>query len=718
MNHRKLTISLAAIALAATSVDARIPRRVEIMEYPQAPTDYTVDNYFGIKLADPFRPLENDTAAATVEWVKAENAITRAYLDSVSFRKPMHARLTELYNFHRPGLPWKGNDGKYYVSENDGLQNQSVMYRSKTPTGKREVFLDPNKLSKDGTVALQGVSQSADGRYTAYVVSRNGSDWVEIYVMDTKTKKLLPDHIEWAKFTGATWHGDGFFYSAYDRPVKGKEFSNANENHRIYYHRLGTSQSDDELVYQDVKHPLHFHSAYVPEGEPYLFVYESGEGLGNAIKMRRLDAGTHSPSWVVIEPTQDIEHRIIDVKDGVIYILTTAGAPRGRLMTASVDAPQVKNWKELVGERDGVLAGAQLAGDRLLLTYEKDAADHVEVFSLKGEPLGEVPLPGLGSVGLSSDKKSPDEVFYAFTSFTSPSTIYSYNPAKGTTKVIGKPEIKGVNLDDYVTEQVFYTSKDGTKVPMFITYRKGLKLDGNNPTYLYGYGGFNNSLTPGFSPTRMYWLENGGVYAQANLRGGSEYGDEWHLAGTKMQKMNVFDDFIAAAEYLIDKGYTNPERLVIEGASNGGLLVGATVNLRPDLFKVAIPRVGVMDMMRYHLFTIGWNWAADYGRSDDSPEMAKYLLGYSPMHNIRNDGTAYPAILVTTADHDDRVVPAHSFKYAATLQEANTGTAPKLIRIDSNAGHGGGKPVSKIMDEWADIYTFIFKNMGITPGQN
>lgn len=701
--------------LVATSASGKMPRRAQIMEYPTAPSDYTVDNYFGIKLADPFRPLENDTAAATVEWVKAENAVTRAYLDSIPYRKGMHKRLTELYNYKRPGMPSKENDGMYYISENDGLQNQAVVYRSKTPTGKREVFLDPNKLSTDGTVALKGMSQSADGKYTAYIISRKGSDWVEIYVMDTKSKKLLKDHIEWAKFTGADWYGDGFFYSAYDRPTEGKEFSNANENHRIYYHKLGTPQAEDELIYQDVRNPLHFHSAYVPDGEPYLFVYESGEGLGNAIKMRRLDSKTNSPSWIVIEPTQNIEHRIVDVKDGTIYILTTAGAPRGRLMTASVDAPQVENWKELVGEKEGVLSGAQLAGDRIMLTYEKDASNRVEMVDLKGNPLGELALPGFGAVALSTDKKNGSEVFYTFTSFTSPSTVYSYNPEKNVAKVISKPVIKGVNLDDYVTEQVFYTSKDGTKVPMFITYKKGIELNGENPTYLYGYGGFNVSLPPSFSPTRMFWLENGGIYAQANLRGGSEYGDEWHLAGTKQQKMNVFDDFIAAAEYLIDKGYTSPARLAIEGASNGGLLVGATVNLRPDLFQVAIPRVGVMDMMRYHLFTIGWNWAADYGRSDDSPEMAKYLLGYSPMHNIRNDGTVYPAIMVTTADHDDRVVPAHSFKYAATLQEANTGTAPKIIRIDSNAGHGAGKPVSKIMDEWADIYSFIYKNMGLTP---
>lgn len=708
-------LAILAMTLLSTSAVQAMPRKQMPLQYPTAPSDYTVDNYFGIKLADPYRPLENDTAAATLDWVRAENALTRQYLDEIPYREAIRKRLGELFDFRRSGTPFKGNDGLYYVYDNDGLQNQSVLYRMKRPGGKREVFLDPNKLSKDGTVALKELTQSPDGRYTAYCVSRNGSDWVEIYVMDTKSRKLLKDHIEWAKFTDAQWHGnDGFFYSAYDRPVAGKEFSNANEYHKVYYHKLGTPQSDDKIVYEDRKHPLHFHTAMVPEGDKdLLFVFESGEGLGNAIRMKRLDKA--DAAWVTVEPTQDIEHTIVDVVDGKIYIITTAGAPRGRLMIANVDNPSRENWKELVGEQNGVLKGARFAGDKLLLTYERDAADHVEIVGLDGKSLGELKLPGYGAVALSSGRRSGDELFYSFTSFTSPTTVYETNLATGKTKVLSQPQVKGVNFDDYVTEQVFYTSKDGTKVPMFLTYKKGIKRDGHNPVYLYGYGGFNVSLTPGYNPARMLWLENGGIYAQANLRGGSEYGDEWHIAGTKQQKMNVFNDFIAAAEWLCDNNYTTPDFLTIEGGSNGGLLVGATTNLRPDLFAVAIPRVGVMDMMRYHLFTIGWNWASDYGRSDDSPEMAKYLLGYSPLHNIRNDNTEYPAILVTTADHDDRVVPAHSFKYAATLQEAKTGDRPKLIRIDSNAGHGAGKPVAKTIDEWTDIYSFIFKNIGVKP---
>lgn len=715
---KKQIIFAAMTALAASGAGAQnVAPMPSTIEYPKAPTDPTVvDNYFGIKLADPFRPLENDTAAATLEWVKAENKITRGYLDAVPYRGALHSRLKELYDFRRQGTPWKGKDGMYYVFDNDGLRNQSVLYRSKTPTGKREVFLDPNKLSADGTVALTAVLQSPSGRYTAYTISRNGSDWTEIYVMDTKTKKLMKDHIEWAKFTEATWNGDdGFFYSAYDRPEAGKEFSNANEYHRVWYHKLGTDQSADTVVYEDRRFPLHFHTSYVPEGEPLLFVMESGEGHGQALKMKRLDEA--DAEWTVIEPSQQFNHEIVGVADGRIYILTDFGAPRGRLMTAPVDNPVKSQWTELVPEGEGVLASVQFAGpDRLLLTYNQDAAQHVDIISAAtGKPMGKLDLPGYGSVSVSADRKSGDEVFYSFTSFTSPTTIYAHNLKSGKTTAIAKPEIKGVNLDDYVTEQVFFTSSDGTRVPMFLTYKKGLEKNGQNPVYLYGYGGFNVSLTPNYAPHRIMWLENGGVYAQVNMRGGSEYGEEWHLAGTKQQKVNVFNDFIAAAEHMIADGWTTPDKIAIEGGSNGGLLVGAVVNMRPELYRVAIPRVGVMDMMRYHLFTIGWNWAHDYGRSDDSPAMAKYLLGYSPLHNIQGHDVPYPAIMVMTADHDDRVVPAHSFKYAATLQEAATGPWPKLIRIDSNAGHGAGKPLSKTIDEWADIYTFIFNNMHITP---
>lgn len=706
MNFFKFALMSSVTAAVATSCASHKT------EYPAAPTDSTVtDNYFGTVVADPYRPLENDTAPATLEWVKAENAVTEEYLSKIPFRGKIKERLTELNNFRKTGIPSKKKDGKYYFYDNDGLQSQSVLYRSDSVDGKGEIFLDPNKLSDDGTVALKSVSMSNDGKYTAYIISRSGSDWNEIYVMDTATGKLLDDHIEWAKFTGADWQGDGFYYSAYPRPEKGKEFSNANENHQIYYHKLGTPQSSDRLAYEDKAHPLHFHSAYVPESEDLLFVVGGGEGNGNSIMVKNLKTGG---DWIVMEPSQDFDHEIMDVSDGKIYIKTNWGAKKNRLMVADAKAPQRENWKELIPEGEAVMTGMQRAGDKMIVTYEKDASDHAYIYTIDGKMVKEIEFPTFGSVAFSSNKDS-DEVFYSLSSFTYPSTRFSYDMESGKSTMIGSSDIKGVNLEDYVTEQVFYPSADGTKIPMFITYKKGLKKDGKNPVYLYGYGGFNVSLPPSFSANRMLWLENGGIYAQANLRGGSEYGEEWHLAGTKQQKMNVFNDFIAAAEYMIKEGWTNPELLTIEGGSNGGLLVGATVNLRPDLFKVAIPRVGVMDMMRYHLFTIGWNWAHDYGTSADSKEMADYLLSYSPIHNIKNDGTPYPAILVTTADHDDRVVPAHSFKYAATLQAANTGDAPKLIRIDSKAGHGSGKPIGKIIDEYTDIYSFIFNNLGITP---
>ncbi len=678
-----------------------------------APSDNTVDEYFGMSVDDPYRPLENDTARATLDWVIAENAVTNYYLGQIPFRDKIHNRLTELNNYRKRGIPYRDNDGKYYYSENDGLQNQSVIYRTDRPGGTPELFIDPNTLSDDGTVALKGYTMSADGRYTAYTISRSGSDWVEIYVMDTNTRKLLNDHIEWAKFTDAQWAGNGFYYSAYDRPDAGKEFSNANEYHKVYYHKLGTPQSEDVVVYENKEKPLHFHSAWVPESQDYIVIMGSGEGNGNSLHIKSLkDAAAQ---WVTIEPTQNDPLNIVDIRDGKIYILTSWGAPRYRLMVADVKKPQKEFWTEFIPEDKGVLMGVNFTKDKMILNYEEDAHTRLFVHNPKtGKRLSEIQLPTYGSAGVVANPKY-DDVFYTFTSFTYPATGFKYDVKKGKSTQVTTPEIKGVNFDDYVTEQVFYPSSDGTKVPMYLTYKKGLKKDGTNPVYLYGYGGFNVSLPPSFSAQRLLWLENGGIYAQANLRGGAEYGEEWHQAGTKQKKLNVFNDFISAGEYMVNQGWTTPENLVIEGGSNGGLLVGATVNMRPDLFKVAIPRVGVMDMMRYHLFTIGWNWACGLRHIADSPEMAKYLLDYSPAHNIKNDGTPYPAIMVTTADHDDRVVPAHSFKYAAALQAADTGDAPKLIRIDSKAGHGAGKPIAKVIDEYTDIYSFIFKNLGRQP---
>lgn len=697
---------MALLATTACSTSEKIT-------YPQPPSDATADNYFGTEVPDPYRPLENDTAPATLAWVEAEREITENYLDKIPFRNSLRKQITDFNNFTRQGTPWKWYDGKYYFSRNDGLKNQAVIYRSSTPDGKdAEVFLDPNTLSDDGTVALTGLTMSHDGKYVAYTISRSGSDWTEIFVVDAATAKPLPDHIEWAKFTDAAWYKDGFFYSAYDRPVEGKEFSNANENHRIYYHKMGTPQSADTIAFEDPKHPLHFHTAAVPENERCLLVFVGGQGFGEGVMVK--DLTRPDAKWVTVEPSQNYEMGFVDMIGDDLYFTTSADAPRKRLVKIPMANPSRDNWQTVIPEAEGVLVGVNRSGNDLIVTYEKDASMRPAVYSLAGEKKTDIQLPTYGDVGFSTSDKT-DEVFYTFTSFLYPAAVYSYDKATGKSTCLFSPDIKGFNPDDYVTEQVFYPSADGTKIPMFLTYRKDLKRDGSNPVYLYGYGGFNVSLNPSFSANRLVWLDNGGIYAQANLRGGAEYGEPWHEAGTKMKKLNVFNDFISAAEYMISEGWTSPEHLVIEGGSNGGLLVGAVTNMRPDLFKVAIPRVGVMDMMRYHLFTNGWNWASDYGTSADSKEMADYLLGYSPLHNIKNDGTPYPAIMVTTADHDDRVVPAHSFKYAAALQQANTGDAPKIIRIDSKAGHGAGKPISKVIDEYTDIYSFIFYNLGIEP---
>jgi len=678
------------------------------LTYPVAEKGNTVDNYFGTEVPDPYRWLENDTSQATAEWVKAENQVTNEYLAKIPFRSQLKQRLTDLVNYERIGMPQK-KKGKYYFFKNDGLQNQSVLYEKDSLNGEATVLLDPNTLSNDGTVALSGISISNDGKYMAYAISRSGSDWREIYVIDLATKKLLDDHILWAKLSGASWKGDGFFYSAYDAPVAGKEFSNVNENCKIYYHKLGEPQSKDVLTFQNPKEPKRFYTTNVSEDERVQYFFESGAASGNNLSIKDLKKA-NAP---IVALTSDMEYTYdpIEVIGDKIYIYTNYQAPKYRIMTADIAKPKLADWKELVPENESVLSGAQIIGGHLILTYDKDASNHAYVFDLNGKQLNEITLPTLGSVGFSGDKDDK-ETFYAFTSFTYPSTIFKYDMDNNTSELYLAPKV-AFTPEDYVTEQVFYPGKDGTKIPMFLTYKKGLKKDGNNPVFLYGYGGFNISLNPGFSTSRLPFLENGGIYAQANLRGGGEYGEDWHQAGTKMNKQNVFDDFIAAAEYLIQNKYTNKEKLSVVGGSNGGLLVGAVVNQRPDLFKVAIPEVGVMDMLRYHNFTIGWNWASDYGTSADSEEMFRYLYAYSPIHNIKNDGTPYPAILVTTADRDDRVVPAHSFKYIATLQASNTGNAPKLIRIETKAGHGGGKPLAKQLEETADIYAFIMYNLGM-----
>ena len=694
-------IVLSALALTATTMTAQ--KKI----YPNAPKDGTVDTYFGVKRTDPLRPLEADRSKETAEWVAAENKITNEYLAKIPFRGKLLKRLKEVADYEKVGAPFKKN-GKWYVFKNNGLQNQSVLYQMDELGGALHEFLDPNKLSTDGTVALQGISFSKDGRYMAYVISRSGSDWQEIYVKDVATGELLSDHIEWAKFGGAQWCGNGFDYSAYDAPEKGKEYSSKNEVHKVYYHKIGTPQGQDVLFYQNPAHPLRFYSVSLNKEETMMFLHESGAGSGMNLYVR--DLRVPDAQFIQMTSNMDLQYSPIETVGDNISLLTNDGAPRGRVMVADIHKPGFKDWKELIGESKGVLEDVQFADDKLVLTYSQDASTHLYVYSLEGKELNEIKLPTVGRAGFSGER-GQKECFYSFASFTVPGTIYQYDMAQNKSTVYTEPKVKFV-LGKYTTEQVFFISKDGTHVPMFLTYRKGLKHNGKNPVLIYGYGGFNISLSPNFSSMRIPFLENGGIYVQVNLRGGSEYGEEWHVAGTKMQKQNVFDDFISAAEWLVTNSFTSKDHIAIMGGSNGGLLVGACMTQRPDLFKVCIPQVGVMDMLRYHKFTIGWNWAPDYGTSEDSKEMFEYLYSYSPLHNLKK-GVSYPATLVTTADHDDRVVPAHSFKFAATLQECQGGTAPVLIRIDSKAGHGGGKPLAKQLEEQADIYSFIMWNLGM-----
>ena len=701
---RKHLLLIAAILTATNMVAQKII-------YPQAPKDGTVDTYFGVQVPDPYRPLENDSSRATADWVRAENKITQDYLSRITFRSKLLKRMKELVNYEKVSAPsYIKQTGKWYFYRNSGLQNQSVMYVMDRLGDEKNarVFLDPNKLSDDGTVALKGISFSHNGKYAAYSISRSGSDWQEFYVMDAKTGKLLDDHIVWAKFSGASWQGDGFYYSAYDAPQKGREFSNVNSIQKIYYHKIGTPQSQDVLFYQNPANPMRFYSVYVNQEETMMFLTESGAGSGNNVYVR--DLRQPNSQFIQMTSNLDLQYSLVETIGDKMYFLTNDGAPKNRLMVTDLAHPGFNEWKTLVPEAKDMLESVTFADGKMILNYMKDASSHAFVYSLDGKQLSEIKFPTFGSAGFYGEKDHK-EVFFYFSSFTVPGSIYQYDLATNTSKVYVSPKVK-FNESDYVSEQVFYPSKDGTRIPLFITYKKGLKRNGKNPVYLYGYGGFNIAMPPYFSSNRIPFLEIGGIYAQACLRGGSEYGEEWHLAGTKMNKQNVFDDFISAGEWLIKNKYTSKDYLAIVGGSNGGLLVGACMTQRPDLFKVCIPEVGVMDMLRYHKFTIGWNWAPDYGTSADSKEMFEYLKGYSPLHNLR-PGTHYPATLITTADHDDRVVPAHSFKFAATLQADNAGNTPTLIRIDTKAGHGSGKPLSKQLEEQADIYGFILYNMGL-----
>ena len=675
---------------------------------PDTRRDNTVDNYFGTQVADPYRWLEDDASDETAQWVQAQNRVTNHYLKGIPGRKQLLNRLLDVANYEKVGLPALKKNGKWYYFCNNGLQNQSVLYELDSPQSEPRVFLDPNTLSDDGTVALKGTFFSHDGKYMAYTISRSGSDWEEIFVIETATGKQLDDHIEWAKFTEAAWRGDGFYYSAYDKPTDEHAYSGKNEGHKIYYHKIGTPQSQDVLFYQNLKEPLRFYQASVNQEETMLFLYEDGADIGNNLYVMDLRPDAKNKEFVQI--TKDMKNTCIQAEtDGdMIYLYTNVDAPLNKLVVTNISNP--REWKDVIPEGKSVLDEVSfIADDVIIALYSQDASTHAYLYDRNdGRMVEELKLPGVGSASFSTKIHEP-WCYYSYSSFTTPGTIYEWNIETGNSTVYKQPKTS-FDLSDFETVQVFFNSKDGTRIPMFLTYRKGIKLDGNNPVYLYGYGGFNISLPPSFSSTRIPFLESGGIYAQVNLRGGSEYGEAWHLAGTKMQKQNVFDDFISAAEWLIAQGYTSTSKLAIVGGSNGGLLVGACMTQRPDLFAVAIPEVGVMDMLRYHKFTIGWNWAPDYGTSEDSEEMFRYLYGYSPLHNLK-PGTVYPATLVTTADHDDRVVPAHSFKFAATLQACNAGPNPTLIRIDTKAGHGGGKPLKKALEEQADIYAFIMHNL-------
>jgi prolyl oligopeptidase len=683
------------------------------LPYPKTAKVSQVDDYFGTKVADPYRWMEDDTASAVKAWVQAENAVTFAYLGKIPFRSRLRARLEELYNYPRYGAP--SRTGPYYLfSKNDGLQNQSVLYVQRGLDGTPEVLIDPNALSKDGTVRLGASRLSRNGRYFGYGLSSGGSDWQEFHVMETATRKPLPDLIRWVKVSGLSWYKDGFFYSRYPAPTDTtKALSGSNENHKVYYHKLGTPQSQDQLVFEDPAHPKRFHTVQVTDDERFLILSVSDRSAagndGNALWVRDLSKG-ETGFRPLVNQFKD-SYGVIDNVGDQLLLMTNHKAPNWQVVQIDPAHPEESAWKAILPGRSEPLDNASSAGGRLFATYMKDVTHRVYVYDLAGRLEREIPLPTLGIVGGFGGRPDDKEVFYTFTSFTYPPTTYKYDIATGTSSLYRATKVP-FDPAQYETRQVFYPSKDGTRIPMFLVHRKGLALDGQRPTLLYAYGGFNISSTPGFNPLLISLLEQDGVYALANLRGGAEYGEAWHHSGMLLNKQNVFDDFIAAAEWLKANRYTSTERCAIQGGSNGGLLVGAVMTQRPDLCHVALPAVGVMDMLRYHKFTIGWNWAAEYGSSDDSTNF-RNLLSYSPLHNLKA-GVSYPATLVTTADHDDRVVPAHSFKFAATLQEKNSGPNPELIRIETRSGHGAVN-TEKRLDQTADLYAFMFYNMGVTP---
>lgn len=676
----------------------------EPIKYPVTNKGTVVDTYFDTAVPDPYRWLEDDRSDETAAWVKAENEVTYGYLDKIPFRDALKARMEKLWNYEKIGSPSKEGNFTYF-SKNNGLQNQSVVYR-KDASGKEEVFLDPNTFSKDGTTSLGGLDFSKDGSKVAYAISEGGSDWRKVIIMDAVSKKIIEDTIVDVKFSGLSWRGnEGFYYSSYEKP-KGSELSAKTDQHKLYFHKLGTAQKEDQVIF-GADQKRRYVGGYVTEDDAYLVISAANSTYGNELYIKSLK--TPDSPIVTIVDNFNSDNSVMETQGSTLFINTDLNAPNKRIVTVDFNTPSPANWVDFIPETQNVLTPST-GGGYFFANYMKDAVSVVQQYDYSGKMIREIQLPAVGSAGGFGGKLNDKTLYYSFTNYTTPGTIYSFDPKAGKSAVYSKPDVD-FKSEEYESKQVFYTSKDGTKIPMIITYKRGLKLNGKNPTMLYGYGGFNVSLTPSFSIANAVWMENGGVYAVPNLRGGGEYGKKWHDAGTKMQKQNVFDDFIAAAEYLIAQKYTSTNFLAIRGGSNGGLLVGATMTQRPDLMKVALPAVGVMDMLRYHTFTAGAGWAYDYGTAQDSKEMFEYIKGYSPVQNVKA-GTHYPATMVTTGDHDDRVVPAHSFKFAAELQEKQTGTNPTLIRIDVKAGHGAGKSVAASIQENVDIQAFTLYNMG------
>lgn len=676
------------------------------MTYPKAIKGNQTDTYFGTAVADPYRDLENDSEP-TKKWVDEEVAYSQNYLSKIPFREQIKKQLTDIWNYEKIGAPFKEGDFTYYY-KNDGLQAQSVLYRTNNKTKTTEVFLDPNKFSDKGTTSLSSLSFNKKGNLAAYSISEGGSDWNKIIIIDAITKKPIDETLVDVKFSGISWQGDeGFYYSSYDKPKEGTVLSGMTDKHKVYFHKLGTKQSADQLIFGGDKTPRRYLGAGVSEDQRYLIISAANATNGNELYVKDLKKGG---DFVQINKGFDINVNIVDTEGDNLFIFTDKDAPNMRLVKTTIQNPSPETWKDVIPETENVL-GISGGGGYFFATYMVDAIDKVKQFDKAGKLIREISLPGKGNVGGFGGKETEKELYYSFSNYITPGTTYKFNADTGKSEVYQKPKVK-FNPDDYVSEQVFYTSKDGTKVPMMINYKKGIKLNGKNPTILYSYGGFNVSLQPSFSVVNAIWMENGGIYAVPNIRGGGEYGKKWHDAGTKMQKKNVFEDFIAAGEYLQSKGYTSKEYMALSGRSNGGLLVGATMTMRPDLAKVTFPGVGVLDMLRYNKFTAGAGWSYDYGTAEDNKEMFDYLKSYSPVHNVK-EGTCYPSTMIITSDHDDRVVPAHSFKFGAELQEKQKCANPILLRIEKNAGHGAGRATDQVISENADLISFALYEMGI-----